>query len=144
MTTNKTDFIVPVFPHVKCFIKKKYKIAASLVDVEEATTLGRLITLSLVKKEKDEVKYSSRLTETVTIRLSSHQARYAPRIHKLISINNYVDQLFKDHLLEWIEGQRLQGTPPFAACRSFLQHYKLDEKDYSLDNAYKFWQRINK
>ncbi len=43
----------------------------------------------------------------------------------------------------WIRGQQAIGSSVRASCISFLEHYNIDSNEYSLDNAYKVWQRQN-
>ncbi len=118
--------------------------------MEEYTTMGRFITLALrdtrssfeYKDHNDQ--YRNRLTETITIILTDSQARYGPRTQKLMRINIDMDRVFKEALIIWISAQKQQGIPPYTSCKLFLEHYALDESEYSLEAAYKYWQRSKK
>jgi hypothetical protein len=55
-----------------------------------------------------------------------------------------MDDTFKEHLLTWVEGQQTAGIPAHTACKMFLEFYDIDEKEYSLDAAYKLWQRTKR
>lgn len=141
--TSRQRFSIPVFPHVKKFILKNYR-TPDVVKVEEYTLLGKVITLALqdkrVKSEYNDT-YRDRLTEEVTIVLTIDQARMSPRMNKLMRINIDVDRMFKDHLISWIYALRKAGIPPLPACRMFLSHYSINDDEYSIDAAYRFWQR---
>ncbi len=143
---TRKKFTLHVFPHVKRFLEKKHHPSA-IIKVEGHSTLGKFITMALRdarqsnQADYNDNYYRERLTEKITIQLTTEQSRLSPRLHKLMRINIDMDRVFKDHLIEWIEAQKMQGTPAYTSCRMFLEFYQLDEKEYSLENAYKCWQR---
>lgn len=158
LENTPTIFKVPVYPHIKKFLAKKYKrtVAQSEIRIsgnqrvyscEEYTVLGKLVKLTLMhRKEKIHHldQFRNRLTENILLKLTSHQARLSPRIKTLININDHLDTYFKESLLSYIKEQDEDGVPPFNACRNFLEKYGIDENEYSLDAAYKYWQRSGK
>jgi hypothetical protein len=87
-------------------------------------------------------QHRDRLTESITFVLTAEQAKLGPRVSKLMRLNNDVDRLFKDHLIEWILAKRDDGISVHPACKMFLKRYNIDENEYSLDAAYRFWQRV--
>jgi hypothetical protein len=142
-TTTRTNFTVPMFPHVRKFILKKYKMSYP-VKIEEYNVLGKLVTLTLRENrvtEKYNDQYRDRLTGQLEIVLTKEQSELGPRLNKLVRINIYMDRVFKEHLISWIDAQRVAGIPPFNACKTFLQYYGIDETEYSSDAAYQYYQR---
>lgn len=148
--TNRNQFTVPVFPHVKKFIIRKYRAPSSgseTVKTEEYSTLGKLVTLAL-RDGRQWTEYNTihrkQLTDSITLHLTNEQLKLGPRISKLLRINVDVDREFKSHLVSWIQAGTAFGIAPFTTCKSFLAYYRIDEKEYSLDAAYKYWQRVSK
>lgn len=138
----RTQFTVPMFPHVRKFIAKTY--GKGTIKSEEYTALGKAVTLALRDKRASHEhndQYRDRLTATITIVLTKEQAELSPKLHKLIRINIDIDRIFKDHLITWINAQKSVHIPPYASCKMFLEHYNIDESEYSLDAAYRFYQR---
>lgn len=143
--TPRTQFSIPIFPHLKKFILKHYRIKEP-VKIENYNTLGNLVSLSLYQPPSAEHndQYRDRLTTNINIILNSRQAARAPRLFKLMRINIYMDRVFKEHLITHIRSLREQGVPPYTACRFFLEQYNIEESEYPLATAYMHWQRINK
>jgi len=145
---KRNRFTIHIYPHVKKFITRNNK--ANPFRVEEYSTLGRLITLALrdtrasFQYKDNNDQYRNRLTATITIILTDDQSKYGPTIGKLMRINIDMDRIFKEALIVWICAQQQQGIPPYNACKLFLQYYGIDESEYSLDAAYKYWQRYKK
>ena len=145
MHPKRNKFTIPIFPHVKKFIIKNNR--GNPLKVEEYSTLGRIITLSLRDTRASfeyNDQYRDRLTEKLTIILTDDQTKYGPRVQKLMRINIDMDRVFKEALIIWISAQKQQGIPPYTSCKLFLEHYALDESEYSLEAAYKYWQRSKK
>jgi hypothetical protein len=141
--TSRNRYKIPVFPHVKKFLAKNCDVS-SAIRTEEYSTLGKLVTRALLDRrtsEENNDQYRDKLTTFITISLTKEQAELSPRLNRLMRINIDIDRVFKDHLLTYIYALKETGIPPFTACRMFLQFYKIDEKEYSLDAAYRFWQR---
>lgn len=142
-TRPRNKFTVPVFPHVKKFILKQYKTSEP-VKVEEYNSLGKMVTLALrdnrTRADQND-QQRNRVTSSITIILGKEQTELGPRLGKLMRINTHIDVIFKEHLLCWIEALKKDGIAPFTACKMFLEYYGIDEKEYSLDAAYKYYQR---
>jgi hypothetical protein len=141
--TTRKQFTIPVYPHVKKFMQKKYG-SASVIRTEEYSTLGKLVTLALLEKrhwKEYSLQFKEKELPSITLQLTHEQCELGPRIHKLLRINIDMDAEFKAHLITWILAGQDLGVPPYRTCRSFLEHFKIDEKEYSLDAAYKYWQR---
>lgn len=142
-TTTRTRFTVPVYPHVKKFILKQYNLSEP-VRTEEYKSLGKLVTLSLLDRRPHAEfndQYRDRLKANLVICLTKEQSKLSPRLSKLMRINIHIDVLFKEHLLVWINSLGQDGIAPYTACRIFLEYYGIDENEYSLDAAYKYFQR---
>jgi hypothetical protein len=137
-------FSIPVYPHVKKFILKKFRLHEP-ARAEEYNTFGKFIMTALEDKrlriDYNDSQFRDRLTASIKVNLTTHQAKFAPRLQKLIRINHAMDDAFKEHLVTWIQGQGAAGIPAYTACKMFLEFYEIDEKEYSLDAAYKIWQR---
>lgn len=150
-TTQHRVYTIHVFAHVKKFLKKNVPSKNGVFRSEEYSTFGKMVTLALRDTRpwkqatgKGDDFFRDRLTESIVIQLTEEQARMSPRLNKLQRINVDLDRMFKESLIGWIEAQSALGTPVHSACKLFLQHYQLDEKEYSLDSAYKHWQRSQK
>lgn len=143
-TAKRKSFTVPVFPHIKKFILKKY---SEPVKTEEYTSLGKMVSLALRDNRmtaEHNGQQRDRMKDRISIILTKEQAELSPRIGKLIRINHHIDQLFKDHLALWVDALRLDGIAAHSACKLFLKYYDIEESEYSLDAAYKFIQRSEK
>lgn len=106
--------------------------------------LGKMVTLALRdnrNREDNNDKYRNRLTAELTIILTKEQAELSPRLNKLMRINVDMDRVFKDHLLTTIHLLGVAGIAPYNACKMYMEHYGIDDSEYSLDAAYKFWLR---
>ena len=141
---SRNSFTIPVFPHVKKFISKNYRLTHPF-KTEENNTFGKSITLVLkdnrLRLKYNDSQYRDRLTESITLVLTKEQSEFGPRQNKLIRINQSMDDAFKEHMLTWIAGQQAAGISAHHACKLFLGFYDLDENEYSLDAAYRHWQR---
>lgn len=146
MTNQRSRFTIPVFPHVKKFIEKKYQ-ATGVIKTEEYTTLGKMVTLAL-RDGRRWTEYNTierkHLSDTITLHLTTEQLKLGPRTTKLLRINLDMDREFKSHLISWINAGSFVGIKPFNSCKNFLAYHRIDEKEYSLDAAYKYWQRLKK
>lgn len=145
--SNRRQYSLPIFPHLKKFIVKNY--GAGVITTEEGTVLGRIVTAVL--RENRTRKFSARdwphhlqTTAMITIRLTTDQAGLSPKLSKLMRINLDMDKVFKDSLVGWILAQGEAGILAYPACKSFLDYYGIDSNEYSLDAAYKYWQRARK
>jgi hypothetical protein len=141
--TARNKFTIDVFPHIKKFILKNHDATNGSIKVEEYTTLGKYVTLALREPATAENndQFRDRLTTTLTLELTKKQTQLGPRVSKLMRVNTDMDRVFKEHLLCWIKAQSALGIPPFTACRTFLEYYAIDESEYSLEAAHRFYQR---
>lgn len=139
---TRKSFTIPMFPHVKKFIIKNYNIVGNTIKVSEQNTFGKMIVTALLDNRTRSTfndQYRDRLTESLTIVLTSELAQMVPRLGKLKRINLHVDALYKEHLLCWINALRSEGHEPYTVCRMFIAYYNLEEKD--LDTIYRWFQR---
>jgi hypothetical protein len=141
---RRNEFTIPVYPHVKKFILRKFRLQEPC-RAEEYNTFGKFIMNALEDKRLrlayNDSQFRDRLTCSIKVLLTTEQIKTSPRLQKLIRINHAMDDAFKEHLVTWIQGQVAAGIPAYAACKMFLQFYDIDENEYSLDAAYKIWQR---
>jgi hypothetical protein len=121
--TARNKFTIDVFPHIKKFILKNHDATNGSIKVE------------------NNDQFRDRLTTTLTLELTKKQTQLGPRVSKLMRVNTDMDRVFKEHLLCWIKAQSALGIPPFTACRTFLEYYAIDESEYSLEAAHRFYQR---
>jgi len=141
------QFKVPVYRHVKIFLKEQLELDVNKpIIADEHSIIGKMVLASLRENRKERAmeyndKYRDRLVDEITLELNSYMMHLGPRLSKLTRINIDLDMWFKQSLLTFIEAQRITGIPEYTACRNFLAHYKIEEKAYSLDAAYKFYQR---
>ncbi len=150
--TTRRTFTIQVFPHVKKFMKKNFTHSRGVFRPDEYSNFGKLITLALKDKRGWKPRayqdnyFRDRLSEKVTIEISTDQGRMAPRPYKLMRLNIDIDRMFKEHMIVWVNAQLAIGTAAHPACKSFLEFYNLDPDgdEYSLENAYKAWQRAQK
>lgn len=143
--SSRNQFTIDVYPHVRKFILKMYPSTSNRgVKVEEYTTLGKYVTLALREPTSAENndQYRDRLTATITLHLTSKQSQLGPRLCKLMRINTDMDRVFKEHLISWINALRESGIPPYSACRKFLQYYGIEENEYPLEAAHRYFQRV--
>ncbi len=140
----RTHFTIDVFPHVKKFIFKTYRNSTEgrdTVTLEKNSTLSNLVTLALREPSSSAEGGPKRDSmETITLVLTKNQSGLNPSLRKLRRINVDMDRLFKEHLMSWITANE-DHFPPYSACRQFLEHYRINEKEYSLAAAYRFYQR---
>lgn len=137
-------FKIYVFPHVHKFMLMHYTHQRGIFKTEEYSTLGKVVALALFdhrKRKTDNDQQRDRITTPVTLQLTVEQCRYQPRLFKLQRINLDIDAIFKEHLIAAIRTHKQMGNSTRHACINFLNLYNIDSTEYSLDNAYKHWQR---
>jgi hypothetical protein len=152
MNETQREFNIPVYPHVKKFILKRYRFKKKVV-VTEHSSLGKLVTLALRESRSGKFGHglinemmvrpqtSEKITETLTLVLTKEQSELSVRLSKLARLNIDFDVLFKEHMLTWIEAAQNLGFAAYPACRLFLQAYGIEESEYSLESAYRYYQR---
>lgn len=143
---EKRIVTINVYPHVRKYMMAHYiRNSQGVFICTESTPLGLYTRLALLDREEwrnpsnDQVR--DRATASVQLELTTSQLRLSPRLFKLKSINIYLDRQFKEALISCILSQNEAGVAVYPACKIFLEQYHIDEKDYSLDNCYKHWQR---
>jgi hypothetical protein len=148
MSEARKEYTIPTFPHLKKFMLKTEPHKGSVILVDEYSVLGKVITLALLDRRAwkevsafNTSERSAKLTESIKLILTKEQSEMAVRQSKLLRINIDMDRVFKSHLLTFIEAKKQDGTPVRIACKNFLQYLDLDDSDYSLDSAYKHYQR---
>ena len=133
---------IPVKPHLKKFIIKRYRQKEPL-NITERSLLGRNImkVLQETRKHKFEnVLYQ--YTERLQVVLTADMRERSPRLARLVYVNNEIEKEFKEALFIWIEAQMEMACHAKEACQNFLDYYGIDDQEYSYDAAYKAWQRF--
>jgi hypothetical protein len=140
----RTRFTIPCFPHVKKFIQKNYRVKGDVLQEDEYSVLGKMVTLCLKDKREaeDNDQYRDRLTDSITIVLTSRQASMSPKKGKLMRLNLHVDSLYKEHMMVWVQALKEEGYAPYTATQMFINYYGLGEKD--LINAHQYQMRLKK
>lgn len=147
-------YTIPVYPHVRKFIRQTYAthFDKKTFHLTEHVTPGKLVTMALREKRSrnhlcaigtGRPESAQKITDEITIALTTHQMNLSPRLSKLYRLNIDFDNLFKEHMITFLVAQYSMGTPVFHACKNFLEQYEIKETQFSVDTAYKYWQRWN-
>ncbi len=94
--------------------------------------------------EKRKHKFDNVLdeyTERIQLSLTDDMRKRSPSLRRLVHINVDLERVFKEHLYIWVEGQRNAGIPEYEACKNFLDHYRIQDNEYSYDAAERAWRR---
>jgi len=147
----RNEYAIPVYPHVRKFIQKKFKCKDTL-HTSEHTTLGMLVTVALKDNPRKGLgqihnmnvrpETAEKLTHSLSLVITKRQADHAVRLSKLARLNNFFDRMFKEHMVTFIEAQVAQGFPAYTACANFLAHYGIEDHEYSLATAYRTYQNL--
>ena len=147
---QKNVFTIQVYPHVRKYMMRFPRFPRTTQGVflcEDTSDLGVYVTRCLThsrswKSINDQVR--DRATAQIKIMLTDEQMKHSPRLVKMQRLVIDIDRHFKSALLHHIMGLQTVGVPVLTACKTFLEQYNIDEKEYSLDNCYKHWQRSGK
>lgn len=136
-------FKIPVLPYLKKYIVKQFFSGAKgPYKIEEDTLLGKQVMSLLIDARKiDFIDKHLEMSETLEVVLSDSMAKRSPRINKLICFNFFADKIFKTSLITWIRSAEHFGIRPFPASKGFLEHFEIEESEYSHDAAYRHWTR---
>lgn len=139
------NFFIPIKPHLKKWYLKNFDLEEP-VKLEEDSLLGSHVVAILQDKRsrtdpKNTLFGRDDITDKLDVILSSTMERRSPRIGKLIRINVFLHHLFQNSLIVWVKSQGNADLNAYTAVKNFLSFYAIDEKEYSLDGAYKLWQR---
>lgn len=136
-------FKLPVLPYVKKYVEKQFfNGQAAPYKIEEDTLIGKnFMSVIIDKRHRDIMDKHHDLTAEIHITLSDAMAKRSPRLSNLMCVNYFLVEDFKDALTTWINAAGHYHIRPFVACKGFLEYYGIDENEYSLDAAYRLWQR---
>lgn len=136
-------FRVPVMPYLKKYVEQKFFAGQTApYKLEEDTLLGKQFMSAIIDaRKKDVIDKHIEMSDHLHICLSEAMAERSPSIKKLIHINFFLDKLFKDALITWIQSAEYFDVRAFPASKAFLEKYGIDESEYSHDAAYRHWQR---
>jgi hypothetical protein len=146
MSEERKNWKVAVYPHIRKFMLANYEHDKGVWRAEEYTPLGKYVTLALIdrrsqKFSENDQQRGDRVRAEVTIQLTTAQASLSPRLYKLQRLNLDLDHEFKKYLLFGIRILNFHGVPPYTACKQLLELLNIDDSEYSLDAAYKYYQR---
>jgi hypothetical protein len=141
--SDRALFKVPVLPYLKKYMVKQFFAGhKSPFKIEEDTLLGKqFMSLIIDARKIDFIDKHLEMSAVLEIVLSDSMRKRSPRISKLVCINKFADKLFKNDLIVWILAAEYFGIRPFPSSKAFLEHYSIDESEYSHDAAYKHWTR---
>jgi hypothetical protein len=130
-----------VKPHLKKFILKHHPGKQPLY-ADERSPLGAAImhVLMEVRKSKFE-NIIHHHTECILVTPTVNMARRSPRQYKLVRVAVEMERVFRQAIIVWVSAQQEAGLPANQACKNFLEHYGIDEGEFSYDGVYKCWQR---
>jgi len=143
----RKDFNVPLLPYLKKYAEKQFFAGyRAPYKIEEDTLIGKYIMSLIIDGRQVDMRGDKKIemSERLHIHLSEAMAERSPSLRKLVPINYYLDKLFKNELITWIKSSEDCGVRPFVSSKNFLQHYSIDESEYTHDAAYKVWQRYKR
>lgn len=140
----RTNYYIPVLPHVQKYVSKKFFNGNNHgpYKIEEHALLGKIFMAVIIDGRKaDFIDKHLEMTGKLHVKLSQDMLKRSPRMNKLVTVNFFLDKLFKDALIDWILSADHYGIRPFPASKDFLQYYGIEEAEYSHDAAYRHWIR---
>ena len=85
-----------------------------------------------------------RMTDTISLSLTKRLSEFSFPPITVYHFNAEMDQVFKEHLVEWINSQVFTNTINVSeAIRNFQKKYKITEGEYPFDNMYRHYTRWN-
>jgi hypothetical protein len=131
---------LPILPHLKKWIRKKY--GRAMIYADSSTAIG--ITLQgLAALRCKAASATERYTEGVTVVFSIKQSRYEIRSSFVVSANAYFNKLFQEEMFAYIEALYKEGVPRFQAVERFLDMYDIEEGEFQKNSAYRAYMRHN-
>lgn len=133
---------IPVLARVKKLILKQHN-QAEPVKAEMSNQLG-IIIYSVVKdryKQRSSLLFPESLSEKINVELCYKISSREHRLGKLILINEFYDKYFKQLMFTWITAQLSAGVPALQGIKNFLNHYHIEEEEYSYQSGYRAWLR---
>jgi hypothetical protein len=140
-----SNFKIPVSAYLaKYMMRKFFQDNKGPFKIEEDTLLGKqFMSIIIDARKKDVLDKHIEHTYTIEVILSQDMMKRSPNAAKLVTINFFLDKVFKEDLIGWILSASFYGIRPYRSCKDFLAFYSIDENEYSHDAAYKLWQRWN-
>jgi hypothetical protein len=138
--TKETVVKIPIRPHLKKFVLKQ--LGADPIIATERDFLGNAIMAVLNdKRNHNQPQELYRMTERITVVLTKEMKERSPRLGRIVYVNTLLSKQFRDALVIWVQAQVHAQIPANQACKNFLEHYRIDENEYTYDGLYKIWQR---
>lgn len=138
---------MPLLPYLKKFAEKRFFAGyRAPYKLDEDTLIGKQFMCLIVDARTVDMRGDKKIemSESLHVYLSEAMAERSPSLRKLVPINYYLDKFLKSELIAWIECAEYCGVRPFVSTKLFLQHYGIDESEYTHDAAYKVWQRYKR
>ena len=89
-------------------------------------------------------KVKNQLTEQVAIEVSHDLYKRLKHRPRRLKIGEYLHKVNQGVINEFVKAQVLTGETAMAALKTFFEINDIDEDDYSLEAAYKSWQRYKR
>lgn len=132
----------PIYPHLKKFIVKKFESdmvgftpdGNEIINVSVTSSLGIYMTHAL-KSKKTLQRDLDRMTDEIHFSLCHDLPKHSLRQGYLIYFNRTFDRLFKENMQTWVDAQFRAGVNNTQSIMAFLDHYKINETDYSFHSA---------
>jgi hypothetical protein len=140
---KSSTYNIPILPYLKKYVVKKFFDGHSPpYKMEEDTLLGKQFMSVIIDARKiDFIDRHLEMSDRLSVKLSNVMAERSVTLAKLVPINFFLDKIFKEELITWILSADYHGIRPFPAIRNFLAYYSIEEREYSLDAAYRHWLR---
>jgi len=89
-------------------------------------------------------KVNNQLTEQVAVKISHDLFKRLRNRPRRLKVGEYLHKLNQGTINEFVKAQVIVGQTAMSALKSFFDINQIDEDDYSLEAAYKSWQRYKK
>lgn len=140
--TDKLYHTIPLQPHLRKYITKLGPLAKEKepYPIGEDTLLGKQLML-ILKDKRANKQVTSPTRVDIKVVLSEFILDHKPTRDDLRQLEGFIDKLFKDCLITWIQSSDLAGVKPFESTKSYLTYLGIAPSEYSHEAAYKVWQR---
>ena len=125
----------------------KYYAGQQPFVVNRRDTYNHLLQFQPFRLNPNYVKKNNtQLTEQVAIQVSFDLFKRLKNRKRRMRVGEYLHKINQSHINEFIKAQLLESdrTSAMQALKTFFEFNEIDEDDYSLESAYKSWQRYKK
>jgi hypothetical protein len=135
-----TQFEIPIYPHIRKWITKKYAIQNNTFLADSHTAVGISI-LAMIRRKKTCRSSTNRYSDRMIIQLPVRELDREVRPSFIISANNYLMKLFKEDMFTYVQAKYSEGIPVFRSVEQFLDDYGITETEYKKLSAWRAWMR---